>query len=1037
MAFFRFFVKQPVFVNLLFVLAIVAGVVTYADIPVDLNPDVSFETAGVITVYQGASPEEVEDLITIPIEDQVKELDGISRVISISGESRSTVLVEYESGMEDFKGAVRDLRDAVDNVDDLPQEAENPLVFEFGTSSTYPVISVVLSSEEMPEPKMKDLVEDIQDELKEVDGVSSVNVAGVRDREIWVEVDPQNLHGYGLAIRNVVDALRMANLDLSGGKIKTSRREYLVRTLGEFKDIGDIEEVVIKSSPVGQHILVRDIAQVRDTFEEEQTLSRLNGQRAVSLSILREKGGNNFEIVHETKSIVEEQIRRSPFTIKIAYINDSTILISRVIQRIKNNALYGLGLVVLTLYLFVGFRNAVFAAVGIPFSFLCTFVLMHVADITINTISLFSLILVLGIVVDDAIVMIENIYRHIEKGSVPVEAAVTGASQVAMPVLASVLTTVAAFLPLLLMVGIIGNFLAVIPLVVSFALLSSLFEAFIILPSHVADFGGRGREPVIGERPFRFMKRIYRRVVVRVLRFRYLFLLIILFLACCGAYLAFFVLERDLFAEEEISQFSCRVHIPVGSRLEETDKIISRIEKLAMELPQSEVTAVLSRTGIIIGDYMVERGTHVGEVMVDLVEEEERSRMSDEIIDELRSQVERISGITSVEFAKVNTGPPVGEPVAIQVRGEEYTVLEAAADEIMTFLARIGGVRDIHDDLERGKGEIRIRISEEKAALYGLTNNQIALAVKGAFEGLEATTFRAGGEEVDVIVKFQEADRRGMADFERIKLQNPQGDLIPFYSIADVAMEKGYAHIIRRDFERAIMVNADVDPEVIKSTTVNKIVEGEIPMLEARYPGIEIKLGGEYEKTQESFASLTRSFLVAIAVIYMILGTQFQSFAQPLVIMLTVPFSFIGVVLGLLVMGYPFSLVAFVGLVALSGVVVNDSLVLVDFINKRRRQSLNRWRAIIQSGKIRMRPILLTTITTVLGLLPMGLGMGGKSRVWGPMANTIIWGLGFATILTLFFIPAFYAIMDDLVGWVFKGNRVERQRVPRDRRSAS
>jgi multidrug efflux pump subunit AcrB len=730
--------------------------------------------------------------------------------------------------------------------------------------------------------------------------------------------------------------------------------------------------------------------------------------------VLREKGGNSFDIVEKSKDVIEERIQRSPFAIRTAYINDSTILIEKVLRRIKNNAVFGLGLVVLTLYLFVGFRNAVFAAVGIPFSFLCTFVLMNLADVTINTLSLFSLVLVLGIVVDDAIVMIENIYRHMEKNASAVDAAVSGASQVALPVLASVLTTVAAFVPLLLMVGIIGDFLAVIPLVVAFALLSSLFEAFIILPSHVADFGRVGRGPLIGERAFNFMKRIYRRIVVRVLRFRYVFFLVILTLAGGGAYLAAFVLEKDLFADEEISQFSCRVRTPVGNKLDETDKIISRIEKLAMELPKSEVTSVLSRTGIIVGDYMIERGSHLGEVMVDLVEEEDRDRMSDEIIAQLRSEVEEISGITSLEFAKVETGPPVGKPVAVQVRGEDYTVLEAAAEDVKTTLAGIEGVRDIHDDLEKGKGEVRIHIDEDRAALYGLTTRQIALAVKGAFEGLEATTFRTGGEEVDVIVKFDEVGRRGVGDFERIKLKTVPGDLIPFYSVAEVKVEKGYAHLIRRDFKRTIMVGADIDSALTNSTTVNRLIEKEIPRLEARYPGIEVELGGEYEKTQESFSSLTRSFLIAIVVIYMILGTQFKSFSQPLVIMVTVPFSFIGVILGLLIMGYPFSLVAFVGVVALAGVVVNDSLVLVDFINKRRRPGVNRWRAIIQSGKIRMRPILLTTITTVLGLLPMGLGIGGKSRVWGPMANTIIWGLSFATVLTLFFIPAFYAIVDDV-----------------------
>lgn len=1020
MAFFRFFVKQPVFVNLLFILALVAGVLTYFELPVELNPDVSFETAAVVTVWQGASPEEVEDLVTIPIEDEIKDLDGVNRVISISAENRSAIVVEYESNIKDFKGTVRDLRDAVDEVDELPEEADTPLVLEFGTSSQYPVITLVLSSIDMPELEMKELAEDIEDELEEVHGVSSVSIAGIREREIWVEVSPEKLYGYGLSIYDVVDALRLANLDLSAGKIKTSGKEYLVRTLGQFEALRDIESVVLKASSEGQHVLINDVSEVRDTFEEEQTRSRLNGKPAVSLSILKEKGGNAFDIVREARRIVAENVGRTPYTIETACINDSTVLINKTVRRLKNNAFFGLSLVLVTLYLFVGFRNALFAAVGIPFSFLLTFVLMHAAGITINTISLFSLVLVLGIVVDDAIVMIENMYRHIENGSSTAEAAISGANQVAMPVVASILTTVAAFFPLLLMVGIIGNFLTTIPLVVSFALLSSLFEALVILPSHVADFGKVGRDPLVGERAFNFMKGIYGKIVAKVLRFRYLFVLVILLLAGLGGYLAFFVLERDLFADEEISQFSCRIHTAVGNRLDQTDQIISRIEKMAMELPKSEVTAVLSRTGIIIGDYMVERGTHLGEVMVDLVEEEERDRMSDDIIAELRSRVEKISGIISVEFAKVETGPPVGAPVAVQVKGKDYTVLESAAEEIKGILSALPGVKDIRDDLELGKREIRIHIDNEKAALYGLTNSQIARAVKGAFEGLEATTFRIGGEEVDVIAKFQETGRRGIADFERIKLRTPRGDLIPFYNMADVRLERGYAHMIRRDFDRAVMVNANIDSSMTKSTTVNKIIENKIPELEARHPGSKITLGGEYEKTEESFSSLTRSFIIAIILIYVILGTQFQSFSQPLVIMLTVPFAFIGVVLGLLIMGYPFSLVAFVGVVALAGIVVNDSLVLIDFINKSRRKGTPRWRAIIESGKVRMRPILLTTITTVLGLLPMGIGLGGKSRVWGPMANTIIWGLSFATVLTLFFIPAFYAIMDDLVTWLLK-----------------
>jgi len=1017
MSFVAFVIRQRVVVNLLFVIACVAGLIAYLTLPVELDPEVSFESALVVTPYLGEAPEEVEKLITIPIEDEIEDLDGINRVYSFSTEGLSSIWVEYRSDVEDFRGALRDLRDEVQKVKDLPEDAEDTEVIELSTSQ-FPVISVVLSSDELTERQLKDVAEDIEDLIEDIDGVDQVEIVGTREREIWVEVDANKLYGYGLSLEDVGERVRRRNLTFAGGEVYVGRDAYLVRAIGEYADLDEMRDTVVTADGAGKFVQLKDVARVLDTFEKETTRARLNGKPAVLLSVLKDRKGESFSIVRDLKRTVPSYLAERRLPVDVAYINDTTTHISENLSTVKKNATLGIILVALLLYLFIGFRSAFLTAIGIPFTFLAAFAFFPFAGITMNTVSLFSLVLVLGLIVDDAIVVIENNYRYTEQGLPPSKAAVVGTQEVAAPVTSAVLTTMMAFLPMLMMTGIVGSFLNVIPKVVAFALLASLFEALVVLPSHIADFGRRPGTP-IATPLLRWMEGVYVKLIFKVLRRRYLAIGAIIVLAA-GALALIPYIGIDLFRFEEASRFSIQVRAPEGSRLEEMDRIVRQVEQHAAQLPRKDVNALVSRVGVIFGEYMVERGSNLGEVWVDLVEKDIRETEADDMIAELRPKVRGISGIKSVEFLKITGGPPVGMPVAVRIRGETYDGVAPVIEEIESTLRSVDGVYDIRNDFEPGKNQIRIHVDEERAAIYGLSPGQIAAGVHNSFDGLIATEYRKEGEEIDVVVKLKESQRDDLTDLENLRIKAPSAELIRFGNVASYSVERGPSTITRRDFIRTVSVTAEVDRDKITPTAVNKILERKFPSLMAKYPKFSFALGGEYTKTQESFSSLKKAFAVALLLIYLILGTQFQSFTQPLVVMFTVPFAFIGVIVGLLVNGDTFTIVAFIGVVALAGIVVNDSIVLMDFINKRRQKGGNKWRSIVESGRVRMRPILLTSLTTIFGLLPMALGIGGRSEVWGPLAVSIIWGLSFSTFLTLFIIPAFYSM---ITGWAERFSR--------------
>jgi len=1006
---------------------LVVGTYCLITLPRAANPEFSFNWAFIITVYPGTASEEIEQLITEPVEEAIEDIEKIDLITSSSTEGVSVISVKFEQNISDneFDKRFQDLRVAVDKVS-IPEGAEEPDVMSIDSSHMLPMLNVVVSGG-LPEKQLRDIADDLESAIQEIKGVATITMAGIRDREIWVEVEPERLDSLNLTLSHIVGVLSAQNVNIPGGTIKSGRAEYLLRTLGQFQNTEEIKNVIVHSYPSGNQLRIRDVARVSDTYEEAKTLARLDERQAITLSISRKTGGNMIAIVDKIKKLLEEY--RTEKLPDGAYINttiDMSIYTKDSLRKLQSNALFGIIFVIISLGIFLGRRNAFFVALGMPVTFMATFIFMKLTGRSLNGTSLFGLVLVLGMVVDHAIVITENIYRHAQLGKSINQAVLDGMREVTAPVLSATFTTMAAFLPLMLMPGIIGAFLKVVPIVVTMALMASLFEALVILPSHISEWSRPTADAHVRKRDsgwFKKVVRVYARALKGILRWRYLAIVAVLLIVGLSALLIPLV-GVDMYGEEDVGFFYVRMWMPTGTKLAETDRVLRQIEKIALSLPKEELDAVIANVGMLEEDDGATVNSHVGQLLIDLVEPQDRKRSVFEVLSDLRTRCQSLTGFERIEFTNISGGPPTGKAVEVKVKGKHFDQLEAITEELKAELAQVPGVYDIGDNFSEGKEELRVRLDEERALLHGLNVLQVAGFVRTAFHGAVATVYRDGDEEVDVVVKFQNASEASIERIESAKIATPMGTHIPLREVAQLELTRGYATIHRFEGERAITVSAEVDKKLNKPVAVNRILEDKFKNISQRYPGYRLDFRGQFAEFKEAFSSLTQLFVLGIFIMYMLLGAQFKSFTQPLIILFTVPFAFIGAMLGLIVSGSSFGIVTLFGMVALAGIVVNDSIVLIDFINMRRRKGVSKWRAIMEGGELRLRPILLTTITTIFGLLPMAIGLGGRSETWMPLANTIIWGLAMSTLLTLFIIPALYAIIDDLTP---KGHRVHRE----------
>ena len=1060
----RWSVRNRVAANLLAVVLLVAGFLAAGTrLKLDLFPDVSTNFISVVVLDPTTSAaEEIERTITVPIEEELANVRGVEKIRSTSEDNFSSIFIEVESAITDINPVLNEVRQAVDKAKPkLPPSIEPPVIDSFDIP--FPLITFTVSYPPDFDPmEIRSRMDSLERALKIIPGVSEVLVDGLDRREVWIETDPHRMAALGISFEEVTAAVSAKNRNFVAGRMDTEGGQRMVRVLGEIRNAEELEAVPVKSTSDGRVVLLRDIATFKDRWEEERTTGRANLEPAITFTIVKKKGADALLTVAQCRKVFIEGTKLLPEGVKTQILSDTTRFIRVRINTVVQNGIQALLLVTVLLMLLLNWRMALVVAVGIPISFAGTFLVLYLGGYTINLLSLFGMIMALGMVVDDAIVISENAYRYIEEGMEPAKAAVLGAREVFWPVVGSVSTTVAAFLPLIWGEGIIGKFLVIVPVVVISTLFFSLLQAFLVLPSHIADFVRRSprAEEILAERPAGVFARIartlrltyaemreavdtllrrvievYTHLLVLSLRWRYLCIAGFLgILVLMGAALARGLVPFKLFSTDFADILIVKAELPGDFSLEQTGDVIRRLEERMVEtLPQDDYLALLTRIGARLDatDQFLEYGTNLAMITIDLDEENPLARKPSEIERSLRALLLEFPEFVTATARKEEGGPPVGRAVNVEIQGPEFSELVAIADRVEARLREIPGTVNIGNDFPAGKTEFRIRVDEARAARAGLDASAIGRALTAGYRGLEAARMRWGNEEVVLRVKTAESFQRDPELLLGARLINRGGNSVDLFSVAEIERSAGISRIKRLNTERLLTVSADIDDRVTTSTTVNQEISRYLRDILAEHPGYRIQLTGENEDTEKSLAAMKFASVVALLLIYALLAVITNSFLQPLVIMAVIPFGIVGVILGLILMGQPMGLMSVMGTVALAGIVVNNSVVLVDFVNRYRHHSsrdpspnirhqplalrpATRWRSILDAGRTRFRPVFLTTATTVAGLMNLAFTSSGQEQFLAPMAQAIIFGLSFASLITMLLIPCLYSVLDDL-----------------------
>lgn len=1045
LAIIEFFLRRSIFGNILTVLLIGWGIYVGLTINREAFPNIDFDIVLITTVFPGASPEEVEKLITNPIEDQLKSVEGIKEIRSSSIENRSGITVIIDPDAKNPRKVVEDIRSAVDRVTDLPADVDKPLVLEI-TSSLTPVIEVSLFADEnkIDYRTLREQAEILENALKQIDGVARIDRRGWLNREYIVKLDPIKIKNNYVGIEQILAGLKQRNINFPGGEVIINGASQVLRTVGELLEPQDIENFFIRSNELGQGIRIRDVGKVVDGFEEPLYIYRTNGKIAINLIVLKKEKGDIIRVVEEVKKVANNYKQKLPEGIEVEFINDLSYYVKRRLNVLFNNAIQGFILVVGSLFFFMGWRTALMVALGIPFSLGAALIIFNAIGITLNLISMVGMIIVVGILVDDAIVVSENFYRYLEEGYSTLEAAIKGTSEVVAPVFASVITTIVSFAPLLFVTGIFGKFLFTIPLVVIITLSASLFESFFILPSHLYDINkyASHENEIKGESGYfyRFRKKIYEPALAWVINHRWQTLIALVVLFITSIVLQVTVGKFKLFTGA-IEAFIIKMKADPSTPLEDMDRFNQYISKYVETLPKEEIENFRTATGIVQQnptDPFTKRGSNYAMAIIYLTPENKRKRSGEEIVNQVREEISwlldakfkdnanlkqnpykpkifpefmNLSGkLENLQVDLLRGGPPTGKPVAIEIRGKDYDVLEKIGEEFKERLAKIKGVKNIDNDHELGKKEIHLKIDELTAAITGVSVENIALAVNTAFRGTAPTTIKKGTEEIDVRVRFDDSYHKNIKTINHIYVLNRMGQLIPIKPLVKFETKQGYVALNHIDADRSLIVLADIDEKTTTSAQVNKEIQKFMNQIIEKYPGYTVKLGGENKDTEESLESLRKALIVGVIVNFLILSSLFGSILLPFTVLMTIPFAIIGVILAFIAHGQPISFLALVGFVGLSGVVVNDAIVMIDFAQSLRKNNPNMpiEEVALNAGSMRLRAIILTTLTTVLGLLPTAYGIGGSDPFLVPLALAFAWGLTFSTLLTLFIIPVLY-----------------------------
>ncbi len=1092
-------------VFILVFIIILIGITSYVRLPRESSPDIQIPLVIISTPYFGVSPEDIESLITQPIEKEVNAIAEVKKITSASYEGYSIIRVEFESGF-DIDEALQKIRDKVDKAEtELPDDVDKPDIIEINFSE-FPIITYTIAG---PQGlvKLKDIADDMKDEIENVEGVLEVKISGGLEREVQVEVDMNKLIHYNIRFDDVIDAISNENRTIPGGSIDVNNSSFLVRVPGEFDQPFIIQDLIVKIKE-GKPIYVKDVADVIYSFKERSTYSRLNEVECVTVNVSKRVGANIIDIADQVKKIISDYDENLPDNINFTLTVDQSKDIKQSVKNLENNIFSGLVLVLIVLFLLLGLRNAFFVAIAIPLSMLISFIILSALNITLNFIVLFSLILALGMLVDNAIVVIENIYKYLEEGNGLIESAKLGTAEVAWPITTSTLTTLTAFAPMLIWPGVVGDFMQYLPITLIITLASSLFVALVINPVFASKFMvleekgkkpntrmGKILEPLnkithffvdnmlpktisiyekflvaamgdernpkqkINKRNWIGLGAVIALVfivigLIQVPQVPNVIVLIFSFFAGIGAIYVFtnnklrvlggtFLLlilinltyrEFDhgveFFPDVDPPRIYINVESPTGTNIEMSNKIVKGIEESLKPFLEVDVREIVAGVGSSNNPFDGGSSTpNKSTITVQFVDYEDREKSSSKTMEEIRDAVVNIAG-AEIEVKKQDMGPPVGQPINIEVIGDDFNRLGTLADKIKKVIESTPGLVDLKDDYDSGRPEVRVVIDREKAALFSMNTSIIANNIRTAINGYEASKYRINDDEYDITVRLKEDQRKSIDALKtmRINFNDKKGKAlsVPLVSVAEVVYDRGPGAIRRKDLTRVVTITANVDAgyndnEVLASVQ-QQLSDFQMP------PDYKIEYTGQNEEQQKAADFLVNAFMIAFLGIFLIMVIQFNSLSQPLIIMTAVLISLIGVFIGLITFAMPFGIIMTgIGVISLAGVVVNNNIVLIDYTNILRRKGISVRDSVIRAGLRRFRPVTLTAITTILGLIPLTFGFGfdiyslsfesggAEAEFWRSMGVAVIFGLMFGTILTLIIVPVMYATIYDVI----------------------
>lgn len=992
----------------------VVGGLTLWSLQKEIFPKVEFDVVVINTIYPGSSPEDVEKLVSIPIERSLKSVNGIKTLNSMSSEGLSTVFVEVDPDYL-LDDVFSDIKNAVDTVNDFPDDVDRPVITK-PNSSERSVITIALSSDVTPYKELRTLSKRLRDRLEREKRISRVSLGGYLQDEVRVRIDLDKMNQFELTSAEVAVAIQGRNLNLSAGKLEQGNREIFIRTVAEFIEVKDIANIVVRSNSTGNSVKISDFAEVVRVPAKATVLERAEGRPAIFLSLSVSEKADILSSVRLIKKVTDKFLKKERkahsiyVDVKSNYINDLSYYVKRRLNVLKNNGMTGMILVFFALMLFLNFKTSVITSLGAPLAFMMAFIFMDASGMSLNLITMFALILVLGMLVDDSIIVAEQFYQKLEKGIDAKRAAREAAMETFYPVLSTVLTTIVAFSSLFFMGGIMGKFLWAVPVVVIIALAGSLLECFIILPSHLADFVKSKPEDAEKTRWYQPLLNLYKKSLRLSLKMPGVTLF--LFIVALGGTLALISLMRfELFPGDDVRIAYISVKGPVGVTLNETDKQVAKLEKLVMEkVKKNELDHLVANVGKLQEQQRSKTGNQYGQVILFLTEPTERERGTDEIIVDLTSALKKVIN-PNYEFAirKVQGGPPKGKAFEIEFAGDSLDNVLSIAQNTQQMLKKLDGVTSADIDFETGKEQIVVDVNDEEARRLGLSTKTIATELRTILGENSVTEIRESDEDIDVKIFLGDDAKADQDILKKIYVLNTQGKRILISRVASFEKVSSPFVIRRLDRKRVISVSGTLDKRKISPIQLVKQVRPDIDKLLENYPDIFVTYGGENKDTQESMLGLAKAALISLGMIFFILVVMFSSLAQPIIVMMAIPFGMGGVILTFFLFGQPLGFMAAMGAVALTGVVVNDSIVLVNFINVKRQEIGNIYLAIYEASSSRFRAVILTTLTTVAGLLPIAHATGGDPFL-KPMALSFAYGLLFSTAVTLVFIPILYLL---------------------------